>query len=54
MNRINKLKDYIIFHIDSFYVMGLYSKNANTKIKRILHYFPILVLKKKRSTKDEV
>lgn len=40
------LKDFVLFQIGSYQVMGLFSKKADTKLKRILHYLPVLIIKK--------
>ena len=46
------LKDFLIFQIGPFSVFGLYSKKADTKIKRILHYLPVvLIIKSSRERK---
>lgn len=37
---------YLIFQFGKIKIFGLYSKNANSKIKKILHYFPVLVIVK--------
>lgn len=44
MDRMDLLKDFLIFQIGPFSVFGLYSKKADTKIKRILHYLPVVVI----------
>ena len=41
------LKDFVLFEIGSYQIMGLFSKNADTKLKRILHYLPVLIIRKK-------
>jgi hypothetical protein len=40
------LKDFVLFQIGPYQVMGLFSKKANTRLKRILHYLPVLIIKK--------
>lgn len=39
------LKGYVLFTIGSYAIMGLYSKDADTKLKRVLHYLPVLIIK---------
>jgi hypothetical protein len=34
---------YAIAITKSFLVIGMYSKNANVMIKKILHYFPVRI-----------
>lgn len=34
---------YAITIIKSFLVIGMYSKNTNNVIKKILHYFPVKI-----------
>lgn len=36
---------YAIAITKSFLVIGMYSKNANAIIKKILHYFPVRIEK---------
>ncbi len=40
------LKDFVLFQVGAYQVMGLFSKNANTKLKRILHYLPVYITKR--------
>ena len=46
------LKDFILFEIGSYQIMGLFSKNANTQLKRILHYLPVLIIKKEKEEEE--
>lgn len=40
------LKDFVLFQIGPYQVMGLFSKKADTRFKRILHYLPVLIIKR--------
>lgn len=48
MSRTERLikNGYLIFQFGKIKIFGLYSKNAKSKIKKILHYFPVLVIAK--------
>lgn len=40
------LRDFVLFQVGSYQVMGLFSRKADTRLKRILHYLPVLIIKK--------
>jgi hypothetical protein len=37
-------KDFILFKTKYFIIYGLYSKKADKKWKRLLHYLPVLIV----------
>ena len=41
------VKDFILFQTKYLIVYGLYSKNADKKWKKFLHYLPVLIKLKK-------
>ena len=40
------LKDFVLFQIGPYQVMGLFSRKADMRLKRILHYLPVLIVKR--------